>query len=350
MGRTKVEIRKIENQTNRQVTFSKRRNGIIKKSYELSTLCDVDVGVLMFSPSGRLSLFSAKKRIEDILWRFVNLPVHERGQLKNHEFLLRILENLKREEEILSQASSISNSPANDQSAEIVEYLQHEIQISQYQIEDLEKQLRVFEGNPAEISSLVEVEYHEQVLEEALERIRQQKDVLQNKFSSGCMEPGIHQVYSEPESGTMNNGLITSHNNVTNNNIFDDEWVSVSNQNDEPRDSNIQILNFLNSNGLLPIRDYHHQQQTVPSLQLVDTVAPPSAPINVNNCSRHYEEHHRMPGSMISISRNEDATKNKELVPQQQLVRHGYNENEIDVNELPPWTAELMHHASTCFD
>nr|KYP72524.1 Agamous-like MADS-box protein AGL11 [Cajanus cajan] len=33
MGRVKLEIKRIENPTNRQVTFSKRRNGLIKKAY-----------------------------------------------------------------------------------------------------------------------------------------------------------------------------------------------------------------------------------------------------------------------------------------------------------------------------
>ena len=62
MGRVKLQIKRIENTTNRQVTFSKRRNGIIKKAYELSVLCDVDVALIMFSPSGRVSLFSGNKR------------------------------------------------------------------------------------------------------------------------------------------------------------------------------------------------------------------------------------------------------------------------------------------------
>ncbi|KAL5707392.1 hypothetical protein ACHQM5_018296 [Ranunculus cassubicifolius] len=64
MGRVKLQIKKIENPTSRQVTFSKRRNGLLKKAYELSVLCDVDVALIMFSPSGRLSLFSGKKRLE----------------------------------------------------------------------------------------------------------------------------------------------------------------------------------------------------------------------------------------------------------------------------------------------
>lgn len=62
MGRVKLQIKRIENTTTRQVTFSKRRNGVIKKAYELSVLCDVDVALIMFSPSGRVSLFSGNKR------------------------------------------------------------------------------------------------------------------------------------------------------------------------------------------------------------------------------------------------------------------------------------------------
>jgi MADS-box transcription factor len=54
MGRAKIEIKRIDNATNRQVTFSKRRNGLLKKAYELSVLCDADVAVIMFSPTGKL--------------------------------------------------------------------------------------------------------------------------------------------------------------------------------------------------------------------------------------------------------------------------------------------------------
>ncbi|KAL4189383.1 hypothetical protein AMTRI_Chr08g165160 [Amborella trichopoda] len=35
-------MKMIESKTNRQVTYSKRKNDIIKKAYELSVLCDVD--------------------------------------------------------------------------------------------------------------------------------------------------------------------------------------------------------------------------------------------------------------------------------------------------------------------
>ena len=54
MGRGKIEIKKIENRTNRQVTFSKRRNGIMKKAQELTVLCDAKVSLIMISCTNKL--------------------------------------------------------------------------------------------------------------------------------------------------------------------------------------------------------------------------------------------------------------------------------------------------------
>ncbi|XP_072990848.1 MADS-box transcription factor 23-like isoform X3 [Typha latifolia] len=58
MGRGKIVIRRIDNSTSRQVTFSKRRNGLIKKAKELAILCDAEVGLAIFSSTGRLYDFS----------------------------------------------------------------------------------------------------------------------------------------------------------------------------------------------------------------------------------------------------------------------------------------------------
>ncbi|XP_047975504.1 MADS-box protein 04g005320-like isoform X3 [Salvia hispanica] len=54
MGRGKVELKRIENKINRQVTFAKRRNGLLKKAYELSVLCDAEVALIIFSTKGKL--------------------------------------------------------------------------------------------------------------------------------------------------------------------------------------------------------------------------------------------------------------------------------------------------------
>ncbi|PKA62182.1 MADS-box transcription factor 27 [Apostasia shenzhenica] len=59
MGRGKIVIRRIDNSTSRQVTFSKRRNGLLKKARELAILCDAEVGLVIFSSTGRLYDFSS---------------------------------------------------------------------------------------------------------------------------------------------------------------------------------------------------------------------------------------------------------------------------------------------------
>ncbi|XP_060186423.1 MADS-box transcription factor 57-like isoform X2 [Lycium barbarum] len=60
MGR-KIEMKKIEETTKRQITFSKRRSNLMKKAEEIAVCCDVDVLFVAFSPSGRISIFCSKK-------------------------------------------------------------------------------------------------------------------------------------------------------------------------------------------------------------------------------------------------------------------------------------------------
>jgi MADS-box transcription factor len=62
MGRGRVELKRIENKINRQVTFAKRRNGLLKKAYELSVLCDAEVALIVFSNRGKLYEFCSTSR------------------------------------------------------------------------------------------------------------------------------------------------------------------------------------------------------------------------------------------------------------------------------------------------
>ena len=54
-------IRRIDNSASRQVTFSKRRNGLLKKAKELAILCDAEVGVMIFSSTGKLYDFASTR-------------------------------------------------------------------------------------------------------------------------------------------------------------------------------------------------------------------------------------------------------------------------------------------------
>ncbi|XP_059311595.1 MADS-box protein SVP-like isoform X4 [Lycium ferocissimum] len=64
MVRQKIQIKKIDNLTARQVTFSKRRRGLFKKAQELSTLCDADIGLIVFSATGKLFEYSSSSMVQ----------------------------------------------------------------------------------------------------------------------------------------------------------------------------------------------------------------------------------------------------------------------------------------------
>uniref|UniRef100_M1CR51 MADS-box transcription factor n=1 Tax=Solanum tuberosum TaxID=4113 RepID=M1CR51_SOLTU len=70
MGRGKVELKRIENKINRQVTFAKRRNGLLKKAYELSVLCDAEIALIIFSSRGKLYEFCSNSSISKTLERY----------------------------------------------------------------------------------------------------------------------------------------------------------------------------------------------------------------------------------------------------------------------------------------
>ncbi|PHT66288.1 hypothetical protein T459_30713 [Capsicum annuum] len=70
MGRKKLEIKPILDNSCRQIAFCKRRKGLIKKARELSILCDVDVGVVIVSNRGRLHEFSSTNSMTGILQRY----------------------------------------------------------------------------------------------------------------------------------------------------------------------------------------------------------------------------------------------------------------------------------------
>ncbi|CBI29041.3 unnamed protein product, partial [Vitis vinifera] len=90
MGRGKIAIRRIENQTSRQVTFSKRRAGLLKKTHELSVLCDVQIGLIIFSSTGKMCEYCTEPwRMDQIIERYqkvtgTRIPEHDsREQIYN---------------------------------------------------------------------------------------------------------------------------------------------------------------------------------------------------------------------------------------------------------------------------
>nr|AXR70624.1 MADS-box 2 [Momordica dioica] len=70
MGRGRVQLKRIENKINRQVTFSRRKAGLLKKAHEISVLCDAEVALIVFSSKGKLFEYSSDSSMERILERY----------------------------------------------------------------------------------------------------------------------------------------------------------------------------------------------------------------------------------------------------------------------------------------
>ncbi|XP_057730946.1 agamous-like MADS-box protein AGL104 [Arachis stenosperma] len=234
MGRVKVPIKKIENITNRQIIFSKRKNGLIKKAYELSVLCDVDVALITFSPSGRPALFSSSTSFDEILERYINLPPQERQKIYNQENMQRMINKLKIEAEQICQVPSPVNSDFQ------LEKIQKELYICKSQLEEMEKRLRIFEGDPREITTLCEAEYRQHILQQTLEQVQLRKVDLANTVDVDGLFVG----------GTSNNSV---------------EWLP-------EEDSNVDILNFVDAYTPAPLWDQQSHSAVVDMLSTSSTL------------------------------------------------------------------------------
>ncbi|GAA0183310.1 hypothetical protein Leryth_008347 [Lithospermum erythrorhizon] len=97
MGRGKIEIKRIENSSNRQVTYSKRRNGIIKKAKEITVLCDAKVSLIILGSSGKMYEFiSPGTTMIDILDVYQKATGKKLWDAK-HEHLSNEIDRIKKE-------------------------------------------------------------------------------------------------------------------------------------------------------------------------------------------------------------------------------------------------------------
>ncbi|RWR92674.1 MADS-box transcription factor 3-like protein [Cinnamomum micranthum f. kanehirae] len=145
MGRGKIEIKRIENTTNRQVTFCKRRNGLLKKAYELSILCDAEIALIVFSSRGRLYEYSNN--------------------------------NIKATIERYKKACT-NSSNTNVSTEANAQYYQQEAAKLRQQIQILQNSIRHLMGDALSSLSIKELKQLENRLERGLTRIRSKKHEL----------------------------------------------------------------------------------------------------------------------------------------------------------------------------
>ena len=69
-----------------QITFSKRKHGLLKKAYELSVLCDVDVALIVIGNNQKLYQY-ASSNINEILMKYTEIqePYESKTNADVHE-------------------------------------------------------------------------------------------------------------------------------------------------------------------------------------------------------------------------------------------------------------------------
>ena len=77
MGRKKINITRINDDRTRQVTFTKRKFGLMKKAYELSVLCGCEIALIIFNNNGRLFQY-ASSDMDKVLLKYAEYnELHE---------------------------------------------------------------------------------------------------------------------------------------------------------------------------------------------------------------------------------------------------------------------------------
>ncbi|XP_043723895.1 agamous-like MADS-box protein AGL30 isoform X2 [Telopea speciosissima] len=174
MGRVKLKIKRLENTSGRQVTYSKRRAGILKKARELSILCDIDIALLMFSPTGKATLcLGERSTIEEVIAKFAQLTPQERAKrkLESLEALKKTFKKLDHEVNILDFLGT---------STQTVEDLTNQSRLLQDQLSEIHKRLSYW-TDPDKTDHLENLRTLEESLKESLDRIRAHKEIFRKQ-------------------------------------------------------------------------------------------------------------------------------------------------------------------------
>ncbi|KAL0318293.1 UNVERIFIED_CONTAM: Agamous-like MADS-box protein [Sesamum angustifolium] len=172
MGRVKLKIQRLESLSSRQVTYGKRRAGILKKAQEISVLCDIDIILLMFSPTGKPSIFRGQRsNLDEMIAKYSQLTPKERAKRR-----LESLETLKRNFKKLDQDVDIEE--FLDTSMPSTEEMHSRVNMMQAQLSEVRKRLSWW-TNPDKIEDIEHLNQMEYSLRESLNRTHMHK---QEKF------------------------------------------------------------------------------------------------------------------------------------------------------------------------
>ncbi|XP_062216392.1 MADS-box transcription factor 1-like isoform X2 [Phragmites australis] len=196
MGRGKVELKRIENKISRQVTFAKRQNGLLKKAYELSLLCDAEIALIIFSGRGRLFEFSSSSCMYKTLERYRSCNYNSQESKAPLDSEINYEDYLKLKTRVTFLQTTQRNILGEDLgplSMKELEQLENQIEISLKHIRTRKHQ--------ALLDQLFDLKSKEQELQDL------NKD-LRKKLQETCGETALHILWEEGEhSGASGNAI-----------------------------------------------------------------------------------------------------------------------------------------------
>ncbi|KAL3640570.1 hypothetical protein CASFOL_015538 [Castilleja foliolosa] len=213
MGRVKLKIQRLESLSSRQVTYGKRRAGILKKAQEISVLCDIHIILIMFSPTGKPSIFCGQRStIDEMIAKYAQLTPKERAKRR-----LESLETLKRNFKKLDQDVDIEE--FLDGSSPSIEEMHNRLRMLRAQVAEGHKKLSWW-TNPDKIEDIEHLNQMENSLTESLNITRMHK---QDKFLKDSLAPydctsqvcgdfgGVYKpLFSEPQLNGMHFPIATT--------------------------------------------------------------------------------------------------------------------------------------------
>ncbi|XP_010429654.2 PREDICTED: agamous-like MADS-box protein AGL65 [Camelina sativa] len=178
MGRKKLDLKQIECPKERGSKYSKRKKGILKKAEELALLCDINIMMILISPTEKPTLFHTRTRsLSQILKEFLSTSIQEREERRAYttKVLEKLVETNDAEDPIVIDYLSPDRG----------EVIQDDIKVTELRENRklLDEKTSILEGwkNVAEVNDLGQLNIMENYLASSISHIKNILKVIQEE-------------------------------------------------------------------------------------------------------------------------------------------------------------------------
>ena len=233
MGRNKISIQKIKDEKIRNITYYKRKKGLIKKAMELSFLCDVDIFVSIFPKCitlNQLLIFCSTNNIDDYIDNYIKNPLLKKEIYSLKDYGTLFTNNVLNEEQ---------KKQIKEQEKDNINTYKDEINKNKYFISKLTSNI---ESNKEKtfINNLNDINLKDKNIFFKIEE--QKKEINSQEKVKKIMEQNILNLHKPPSFfNDKYENLDKNNSNYMNisNNIFNNNMININDINQNPLMNNI---------------------------------------------------------------------------------------------------------------